>query len=201
MKSGSASLANFSTTASTSSTSTKPNASVSGSRRPATIGGRTALSTAISAATMKAPPTAPRLTPGTRAAATYTEAAATIHETTSRRGRNRGFAGCQSTPVPYAAVVTLQHRDSSAISTPHRFFDYLRPRCAGPGFQPRTSAGDERVSRRAEREHRQLSPRLRSERCRKRQRHPGGTCRSSRGSRRSRRRARRRHHPRRRRQP
>ena len=54
MKSGSASSATTSSSASTTSTSMKPSASMNGSRSAATIGGTTALRTAITAATTNA---------------------------------------------------------------------------------------------------------------------------------------------------
>jgi hypothetical protein len=55
---------------------------------------------AMSAATTKAAPVCSSATPGTTAAATQIEAAATIHEISSRCGRSRGVAGCQLTCSP-----------------------------------------------------------------------------------------------------
>ena len=52
------------------------------------------------AATTNAAPVCSRPTPGTSAAATQIEAAATIQEISSRSGRSRGVAGCQPTCSP-----------------------------------------------------------------------------------------------------
>ena len=66
---------------------------------------QSALRTAIRAATDERGAGAARApTPGTSAAATQIEAAATIHEITSRSGRSRGVAGCQLTSSPYGAA-------------------------------------------------------------------------------------------------
>ena len=74
--------------------------SMNGRRSAASTGGSTALRTAISAATTNAAPVCSSPTPGTTAAATQIEAAATIHEISRRSGRSRGVAGCQPTCSP-----------------------------------------------------------------------------------------------------
>ena len=87
---------------------------MSGRRRAATRGGRIALSNATSAATRKAPPRSSRLTPGTTAAARYTDAAASTQESSTCEGRSRGLAGCHSTSLPKSATVTTRSRRSCA---------------------------------------------------------------------------------------
>ena len=68
---------------------------MNGSRSAAMIGGRTALTTAIPAATRKAPPGSSSDTPRTSPAATQTDAAEMSHATSSRSGRKRGVIGSQ----------------------------------------------------------------------------------------------------------
>ena len=80
---------------------------MNGSRSAATTGGRTALRTAITAATRNAAPgSLERRRPGTRSRATYSEAAAIAQETSRRSGRSRGFAGSHVTASPCTVVVT-----------------------------------------------------------------------------------------------
>jgi hypothetical protein len=78
--------------------------SMNGRRSAASTGGTSALRTAMSAATTNAAPVCSSPTPGTTAAATQIDAAATIHEISSRSGRSRGVAGCQLTCSPYGAA-------------------------------------------------------------------------------------------------
>ena len=102
MASGRASAASSSASASTKSTARKPTTSVPGSRSAAITGGRTALTTAITAATRKAAPVSSSDTPRISPAATQTDTAEMSHATSRRSGRKRGVIGAQRGVSPYA---------------------------------------------------------------------------------------------------
>src|SRR4051812_45811653 len=91
-------------TASRARMSRKPRATVNGSRRAATIGGRIALRTATTAATRTAPPNPLTLPPGTMPAAIRIATAEESQAKAMRNGRSRGRPGTHASCVP--AVVT-----------------------------------------------------------------------------------------------
>ena len=74
--------------------------SMNGSRSAARIGGSTAFSTPISAATRNAAPVFSSPTSGTTAAAIQTAAALTTHATSVRTSPSRGVAGFHRVPSP-----------------------------------------------------------------------------------------------------
>ncbi len=67
-------------------------------------GGSSALNSAIAAATTNAEPNSSSLNPGRTAAATQTDAAATIHATSRRTGLSRGLPGSQRAFCPYGCA-------------------------------------------------------------------------------------------------
>ncbi len=74
--------------------------SVKGSRSDASTGGSTALMTAIAAATTIDAAGSRSVTPGSSAAATYSEAAESSQPSATCSGRNRGRAGSHRTGAP-----------------------------------------------------------------------------------------------------
>ena len=81
---------------------------MNGSRSAATSGGRTALMTAITAATRNAAPGRSRATPGTQAGRDVQRRRRDDPGDSSRSGRSRGLAGSHVTSAPYDGVVTAR---------------------------------------------------------------------------------------------
>ena len=93
--------------ASSTSTVTKPSASVNGRRSAATTGGSTAFSAAIRTAAAAASENVPTVRPGRIAAAMNTETAATSQESSTCSSRNRGACGFQVIVSPYDWLLSV----------------------------------------------------------------------------------------------
>ena len=83
---------------------------MNGIRSAATIGGTIAFRTAIRSDATTAPPKPWTATPGTRYAATSSDAAATSHESRSLNGRTRGRSGFQTGLSPCGAGPDIASR-------------------------------------------------------------------------------------------
>src|SRR6476661_3871390 len=87
--------------ASTNSTRKKPSSAVNGNRNAATTGGRSAFSTAMTAAATMAEPSVESDAPGTSFVAMSSETAASSQPSSSCPARKRGFSGDQPGASPY----------------------------------------------------------------------------------------------------
>ena len=91
----------------------KPSPTMNGRRSAASSGGRSAFSTATTAAIQSASQRSTMLTPGRMIAATSSAIAVRNHEISSRTGLNFGLSGSHETGSPYslgAAAVVMSSR-------------------------------------------------------------------------------------------